>query len=198
MTRKTWLLFCLGLGALVLVAQACGDSGKAPAPAAPVPKAPAAPVVTAVPDGGAAIATASADVPYEYVYTPIGKRDPFRSPLLDMVGGPSQQGPNNCQSPLCRYDLDQFKLVGIVSGMSNPVAMVEDPKGKGWLLQRGTQIGRNSGKVTAIRPQSVVVTEIVRTTGKPIQNPIEMKMPVTKDTTGDEPDQDFMSLGGVQ
>jgi type IV pilus assembly protein PilP len=197
MMRHRPLVAGLSFGTALLLGIACGEPSKQ-APAAPAKPASNAPVSGAAPDGGTAATTSSAEVPFEYVYTPIGKRDPYRSPLLDMVGGPTQQGPNNCQSPLCRYDLDQFKLVGIVSGMSNPVAMVEDPKGKGWILQRGTQIGRNSGKVTAIRPQSVIVTEIVRTTGKPIQNPIEIKMPVTKEAAGEEADTDFMQHGGVE
>ncbi len=181
-----------GLAVLAAIAAACEGSK----PATSVAKAPTAPAAgaAAVPDAGTP--TEVAQVPYEYVYSPVGKRDPFRSPLLDLVAGPTATGPTACQSPLCRYDLDQFKLVGIVSGMSNPIAMVEDPKGKGWILQRGTQIGRNNGKVTQIRPSSVVVTEIVRTTGKPVPNPIEIKMPADKQAQ--EEDEDMSQAGSVQ
>jgi type IV pilus assembly protein PilP len=189
------------LGTLVLFASALvfgiACEGSKPAPSAAV-KPGAASGPAAAPAATAETSTTSAEAPYEYVYSPVGKRDPFRSLLLDLQEHPAgQSGSGACQSPLCRYDLDQFKLVGIVSGMSNPIAMVEDPKGKGWILQRGTQIGRNAGKVSQIRPTSVVVTEIVRTTGKPVPNPIEMKMPADK-TVEPEEEEDMMQQGAVQ
>ncbi len=189
----------LGVAGLALGAAAgCESKPAAPATGQGVrAAAPAAAAPAAVPDGGTAVDadTKPAAPAYEYAYSPVGKRDPFRSVLADLAEGPRADNQPACTSPLCRWDLDQFRLVGVVSGMSNPLAMVEDPKGKGYILQRGTQIGKNAGKVTQIRPAEVVVTEIVRTTGKPVPNPIVLKLPADKAAPTDE-DTDLMNVGG--
>jgi type IV pilus assembly protein PilP len=126
---------------------ACGSGQPAPSAARAVQAAKAAPP----PVAEAASAPA-------YIYNPIGKRDPFRSPDLDMARSSSA---NNaaCNEPLCKFDLDQLKLVAVVSGDSNPVAMVQDPQGRGYILHRNTRIGRQGGKVTQILRDSIIVTE---------------------------------------
>ncbi len=167
--------------AAVLCLHACGETKKRPAPVAAAPSPAVA--LSSPADGGTAGATAeapTAEAPYEYVYSPVGKRDPFRSVLIELADLGRPQGPSACQTPLCKWDLDQFRLVAVVTGMSSPLAMVEDPKGKGHFVRRGTQIGKNNGKVTQIRPSEVVVTEIVRTTGKPLPNPIVLKLPADR------------------
>ena len=93
-----------------------------------------------------------------YIYNPIGKRDPFRSPDLDLARASSVSNAA-CNEPLCKFDLDQLTLVAVVSGDSNPVAMVQDPQGRGYILHRNTRIGRQGGKVTQILRDSVIVTE---------------------------------------
>src|SRR5262249_18638625 len=64
-----------------------------------------------------------------------------------------------CIEPLCQWDLDQLTLVGVVTGDANPLAMVEDPQGRGHILRRTTRIGKQGGKVTQILRDSVTVTE---------------------------------------
>jgi type IV pilus assembly protein PilP len=93
-----------------------------------------------------------------YIYNPIGKRDPFRSPDLDLARA-SAVSNTACNEPLCKFDLDQLTLVAVVSGDSNPVAMVQDSQGRGYILHRNTRIGRQGGKVTQILRDSVIVTE---------------------------------------
>jgi type IV pilus assembly protein PilP len=127
----------------------CGSDHPAPAVAArgaPAPKAAQAPSVAAAPVGPA------------YIYNPIGKRDPFRSPDLDLARA-SAVSNSACNEPLCKFDLDQLTLVAVISGDSNPVAMVQDPQGRGYILHRNTRIGRQGGKVTQILRDSVIVTE---------------------------------------
>src|SRR5262249_17804956 len=53
-----------------------------------------------------------AEVPYSY--DPVGKRDPFRSPVEDMKQVQNENSP--CSEPLCQWDLDQLTLVAIVTG----------------------------------------------------------------------------------
>lgn len=109
-----------------------------------------------------------------YVYSPIGKRDPFRS-LFD-----SLQLSRDVEqlTELQRFELDQLKLVGIVSRIATPYAMVEDPSGKGHTITRGKLIGKNWGRVSQITPECVVVKEEYRDyTGRKVTNKTEMCIP---------------------
>ncbi|MFO7156373.1 MAG: pilus assembly protein PilP [Pseudomonadota bacterium] len=112
----------------------------------------------------------------EYVYSPVGKRDPFRPYLNRFVPGPAV-APDPLCGPLCQWDLDQLRLVGIVSGLASPVAMVEDPKGNGHTVRRGTSIGKGNGKVTEILRDRIIVTEYRRLgTGEVV--PVETELPL--------------------
>jgi type IV pilus assembly protein PilP len=153
----------LALGTLAL---GCGSSApKAAAPAKPA----AAPGPTARAPEGVPPAAAPVEVKDAYVYSPIGKRDPFRNPLDDMVT--SRAIESHC--PLCRWAVDQLKLVAVVTGTANPLAMVEDPDGIGHMIRQGTQVGKNSGKVTAIRRDQVVIAE---TTHDPFGKLVESRI----------------------
>ncbi len=156
--------------ALALTVAACGSSQPAsssrPKPAKP-----------------AATATATADkkeTPVEslvnYAYNPVGKRDPFRSPLeeLSRTNNPTQV--TSCTDPLCAWDLDQLKLVAVVTGDANPIAMVEDPHGRGHNVRRNARMGRQGGRVTQNLRDSVTVTEYIPTEGKVIPNPVSLQL----------------------
>ncbi len=150
--------------AALLALAACGSD--APAKAAPKAAA-AAPVDPAAKpdagltvDGGVAVVAEVA----EYVYSPVAKRDPFRSyfdeaPVQAEV---KAETPTAHCGPICGWELEQLKLVAVVTGIASPVAMVEDPDGRGFLLRRGSYVGKRSGKVSDIRRDAVVVTELIR------------------------------------
>jgi type IV pilus assembly protein PilP len=108
------------------------------------------------------------------VYNPIGKRDPFRSPDAE----PATQAAlanATCTEPLCRFDIDQLTLVAVVSGDANPLAMVQDPAGRGYFVRRNTRVGRQGGKVTQIMSDAVVITEYFTTPdGKTTANPVTL------------------------
>ena len=109
-----------------------------------------------------------------YTYNPIGKRDPFRS----FISGPRD---NDIRSPtpLQRWDIDQFLLVGIVWGIDQPKAMVEDPENQNHVLEIGTYIGRNWGKVTQVTSDSVVITEEYQTIeGELVTEQVALALPV--------------------
>lgn len=142
---------------VVLVGVACGDGGSGGT--APV----AAPARRAAVDAGVALQTSE---PYQYTYVAMGKRDPFRPATLSTEpnagpnpgGGPSIDA---CDEPLCQIDLDELRLVAVVSGDANPVAMVEDRSGTGHVIRRNTKVGKQAGKVTAILRDCIVVTSFV-------------------------------------
>ena len=111
-----------------------------------------------------------------YVYNPIGKRDPFRSFLAAGERGVEDETP---RTPLQRYEIDEYRLVGIIWGIDRPRALVEDPDAVGHVMEIGTYIGKNWGKVTQITSSEVVVTEEYQTIdGELVVNPIRMVLPV--------------------
>jgi type IV pilus assembly protein PilP len=58
-----------------------------------------------------------------------------------------------------KIGLDQLKLVAIIRASTGSRALVEDTVGKGYIIKNGTYIGLNSGMVTQINPNSVVIEE---------------------------------------
>jgi type IV pilus assembly protein PilP len=139
--------------ASLLLATAC-DS---PQPAARVASAPAARPVEA--PRPAAAANELAQKPAEpWSYSSVGKRDPFRSFLSDGRGGGAALS-TRCATPLGRFELEQFKLVAVITGLEDPVAMVQAPNGTGYTVRRGSCIGKNGGSVAAVRTGEVVVAE---------------------------------------
>jgi len=137
---------------------ACGS----PTPAAG-PATPASGGAKAAAKGGADAGTALSIVStVPYLYNPVGKRDPFRSPE-DRDRGPQDKDNLTCAEPLCGFDIDQLQLVAVVSGDANPVAMVEDPQRVGYVVHRNSRMGKQGGKVTQIQRDCVVVTEYFQT-----------------------------------
>lgn len=107
-----------------------------------------------------------------YAYTPVGKRDPFRS-LFERV-----EVEDKAITELQRFQLDQLKVVAIVTGRATPYAMVEDPNGNGHTLTRGTLVGKNWGRVAQITNECVVVREEYRDyTGRKVTNELNMCLP---------------------
>ena len=65
------------------------------------------------------------------------------------------------RTPLERIDLSQLKLVGIVVSDDGNKALLESASGKGYVVQEGTFIGTNSGKIVKILKDKIVIEEQV-------------------------------------
>lgn len=173
---------------LIAGTAACGD--EPPAPAQPSKPAQGLNILTQGTEG-AANAQQPAEQPAQpteappstntedvseiaYAYSPIGKRDPFRS-LFDQLSKDTQ---TQQLTELQTFELDQLKLVAIVSRIATPYAMVEDPNGKGHTLTRGTLLGKNWGRVSEINPSCVIVKEEFRDyTGRKVTNKPNLCLP---------------------
>jgi len=139
------------VGALAALALLAGCSQKKPAAPPSPPKAAPAAVAKAAEEKPDAAAR-------EWSYTSVGKRDPFHSFLAE-IESTGQAMASRCGTPLGRFELDQLKLVAVVTGLDDPVAMVEAPNGIGYTLRRGACVGRNGGTISAVRSGEVVVSE---------------------------------------
>lgn len=89
-------------------------------------------------------------------FSTAGRRDPFRPFTLNTR---THSRPRETLSPLERYELGQLRLVGVVWHVKEPSAMIEDSAGLGYVVKVGTPIGPNEGKVTAIKPDQIIVEE---------------------------------------
>jgi len=119
--------------------------------------------------------------PEVYSYSSIGKRDPFRSFIQKEVVVSHDGG---VVGPLQIHEIDSYTLTGIVANPSSPYALVKDPEGIGHVVELGTLVGRNWGKVTEIKAEEIVITEEYR---DPIENELiihEVKM-AFEESSGD-------------
>ncbi len=161
MAKLCWIAVLVGG-----LATGCGNdtpSGTDPGAQAPTP---------AADDVSAAQADGEEDHEAEYVYNPIGKRDPFRTFIAT-----ADEEEIRSPTPLQRYELEQYELTGIVWGVDRPRALVEDPEGMGHVIELGTYVGKKWGKVTQITSNQLVVTEEYLTPdGALVVNPIEIKL----------------------
>jgi len=156
----------VALAALAAAGIACGSKkpakpqAAAPAPAATAPAAPgtAAPGTAATAGAPPAEAAPAAPAEPEWAYSSVGRRDPFRSFLAEVRASASALA-TRCATPLGRFELEQLKLVAVITGLEDPVAMVEAPNGNGYAIRRGACIGKNGGTVSAVRSGEVVVSE---------------------------------------
>jgi type IV pilus assembly protein PilP len=140
--------------AALLLATAC-DKPRPAAPAAPAPPA------VRPPEAAKAVAPASEGEKKQeetWSYSSVGKRDPFRSFLSENRGAGASLV-TRCATPLGRFELEQFKLVAVITGLEDPVAMVQAPNGTGYTVRRGSCIGKNGGSVAAVRTGQVVIAE---------------------------------------
>ena len=111
-----------------------------------------------------------------YRYNATGKPDPFRpfnqatvksGKTFNRKRDDEAKGevvrPRVCSTPLECLDVGQLTLVGVVEieGNGRRIAMAQDSSGIGYIIKVGDRIGFNHGRVTAILPDRVVVTEMV-------------------------------------
>lgn len=87
------------------------------------------------------------------IYSPTGKRDPFRSPTVYATRDVA------AINPLERFSLEQFQLRAILSSGGRNHALFEDPEGKTHILEEGDIIGRGRASVSRILDTEVIVTE---------------------------------------
>jgi type IV pilus assembly protein PilP len=136
--------------AMAALLAACGDSR----PAATAVSPSAAPKASAAPAPAAPAPAPDAEV----AYSSVGKRDPFKS-FLAGLRATTGAVVTRCNTPLGRFELDQLRLVAVITGLADPMAMVEAPNGVGYSVRKGACIGKNGGVVSTIRTGEVLVTE---------------------------------------
>lgn len=93
----------------------------------------------------------------EYTYNASDKPDPFK-PFIQITSA-KENSRTLPLTPLQKYEVSQLKLVAIIIAREGNIALVEDSAGKGYFLKKGTEIGKNDGKVKTILKDKVVIEE---------------------------------------
>lgn len=96
---------------------------------------------------------------------PVGKNDPFK-PFLEM-DAQTARSREKLQalplSPLLQSPLDNFRLTGIGGAPKSRMAVVEDNKGRFYILLPGSHIGTRNGRVAQIKQDHVIIEERTKT-----------------------------------
>lgn len=92
----------------------------------------------------------------EFVYDPTNKRDPFRP--YDQTAAYNV----DCQEhPLACYDTGQLRLTAVLGDGDSATATVENAAGKGFIVRKGTRIGRYGGEVIEIQRDQIKILETI-------------------------------------
>lgn len=87
------------------------------------------------------------------IYDPIGKRDPFRSPLIRDPDLPTTPG------LLSQFEVSRLTLVAIAETDDGRFALVEPPTGPGALLLPGSRVGKEQAEVIQISSEHLVLRQ---------------------------------------
>ena len=90
------------------------------------------------------------------------RKDPFRSYLVAGKAKLPLPSASEHQLPIQKYEVNQFKVLGIIAGLPMNQAMVQDPVGKSYVIKEGAMIGPGNGVVVKIRERSIEVAEQYR------------------------------------
>ena len=90
-----------------------------------------------------------------YRYEGSGKRDPFRSFVIDRENSDEA----DAESPLQQFELGQLTVSGVVWQADRRRALVLDPAGQAFVVKSGDHIGKNGGVITEISDSSMLVLE---------------------------------------
>jgi type IV pilus assembly protein PilP len=163
----------LGLSLAVAVLAGCGTSAPPPRPAPPAP----APVKAVEEEKEAAPVAI-------YVYSPVGKRDPFQNIFQVKAEIPQAKVVDTRpKGVLEKTPLDKLRLVLTMTGTASPVAVLETPDGRGWTVRIGTFVGPNSGRIYGIQREQLVVRELITDNATGQTFPSDIKIQIPKDAT---------------
>ncbi len=62
--------------------------------------------------------------------------------------------------PIQRFEVKDFRLLGVITGTAEPKAYLVDPTGQRHVLKRGDFIGKRGGTVSVIRRDSIDIYEV--------------------------------------
>ena len=179
--RNSFFSTSAGVLICAFVLTACSKDQSVVSTPAPAPPPKAAAVV---PKPVQTVASSASRIPTPVVnqFDFSNKKDPFKPFIVVKAESKKSLGfikkVQRESLPIHSFDVNQFRLIGIVSGDRENRAMVTDPGGKGYVLKVGMTIGKNSGKIVLINSTGVDVVEQFRDeSGKTRSETIKLTLP---------------------
>jgi Tfp pilus assembly protein PilP len=157
----------------------CGGNpqeGGGPSPKPPVPKPaspPAQSPLSLPKPGGPALSPEPAERPFN----PEGTPDPFKPPLEQVTADTKSKSKGDAL-PLEQFEVNDYQLVGIISGAGIRRAVIQDLTGKGFFVTVGTRIGKGGGRIVKITEKEVLVEEPIQDfMGRKKNRKVSLKIP---------------------
>lgn len=111
-------------------------------------------------------------------FIPLVKEEPVVVEKKALVEAKGEVREKRTKTPLEKIELDQLALKAIILAPSGNKALVEESTGKGYIISKGTYIGRNEGRVVKILKDRIVVEELTENfEGKMVAKEKEIKLP---------------------
>lgn len=101
------------------------------------------------------------------LYNPEGRINPFSPLVKESVSAKVNEADKKDKkaqrpkTPLEKFDLSQLKLVAIMSAPDGDIAVLEESSGKGYLVEKGTYVGLNSGQIITIESDRIIIKETI-------------------------------------
>ena len=97
-----------------------------------------------------------------FEYGAMAERSPFE-PFAEVARAGASPAPDPARSPQPqeRFPLGQLEMVGTLAGRGKTLALIRDPSGITHPLAVGDYLGRDHGRITAIRPSGIDILELV-------------------------------------
>jgi type IV pilus assembly protein PilP len=112
----------------------------------------------------------------EFVYDPIGRRDPFKPwRPFSIKKAMNQKGiqPSGSETkvveitdPLLKHEVEKYSVLAIMWDVAKPRALIKDPEGSSHIVFQGSRLGRNGGSIRSLREGEVVINESVDVNGE--------------------------------
>jgi type IV pilus assembly protein PilP len=151
------------LAVALLVSFGCTKKELPPAPSSkPKPAAKPAQLVQAQ------ASSAKPAAAFENLLNFSGKKDPFKPFATEPAPqGQSQPRPAGVARkrdllPIQSYEVNKFRISGIITGLNENTALIIDPAGKGYVVREGMMMGINDGRINRITPSAIEVVEQYR------------------------------------
>jgi type IV pilus assembly protein PilP len=90
------------------------------------------------------------------------KKDPFKPFVVETKTAKPNIGGPISGLPIQNFEVSQFRVLGLITGLKQDSALVVDPNGKAYVVKPGMEIGKNNGRIVKITSSSIEVYEQFR------------------------------------
>ena len=152
-------LLCLLLFAcLTLIAVGCEKKEATPPQPVRVTKPVAKPAPPIQKQLSSTKTSAGAGTHYDFS----NKKDPFKPFVVETKAAKPKSGSSLMGLPIQNYEVSQFKVLGLITGLKQDSALIVDPAGKAYVVKPGMEIGKNNGRIVKITATTIEVYEQFR------------------------------------